>query len=114
MDWRTVLRTGYFTSVGSYFAFLLLEWLKPGFVSNVFSPHLFLAVAIALGILWGWKKEWRNEKYELGIQVTAWLLGFVFAWVAWTIGRPLEEFRVLITLVAVVTPFLICRIIQRY
>lgn len=101
-----LFRTAYLVSLASYLAFLLFEWLRPGFVSDIFSPHLFLAAAIVFGVLWG-RKAMGNEKEEGGMGVVIWTLGMLLAWVVWKEGRPLEEFRVLVTLMALVLPFVI-------
>ena len=45
-----IIKTGFLTSVISYFAFVFFDFLRPGFVSNVFSVHLFLLSAICNAI----------------------------------------------------------------
>ena len=109
----SLARTAYLVSCVSYLVFLFLEWLRPGFVSYVFSPHLFLAAAIVFGVLWGWKGD-GGWKLEAGIRgkVVALIVGLLLAWVVWTMGRSLEEFRILVTLAAFLTPFTIYRLLS--
>ncbi len=104
-----VSRIGFFVSVISYFIFLALEWLRPGFVSFVFSPHLFLAGGIVFGVVWGWGQVENRESahqppYQMKEYVVCLLLGLILGWVVWTEGRGFEEFRVLVTLVTLLTP----------
>jgi hypothetical protein len=81
MDWRSVLKTAYLTSLASEVGFLFLEWLRPGFVTHVFSPHLFLAAALVFGVLWGWKEGvTSNWKMVIGDRlVMVLILGFSIA-----------------------------------
>ena len=115
MDWRPVLKTAYFTSAVSYLFFLLLEWLRPGFVSYVFSPHLFLAAAILFGVLWG-RREQEERGAPMGARAKLFFifLGLLLAWIVWQEGRALEEFRVLVTLIALLTPSTIYHLLSHH
>ena len=51
IDQSIIARTFFLTSFFSFVFFVLLEFLRPGFVSRFFSVHWFLGVAI-LSALW--------------------------------------------------------------
>lgn len=93
--------------------FLLLEWLRPGFVTDVFSPHVFLAAALVFGVLWGWNWDW-GLGLEVGIRekAVALVLGTMLARVVWTEGRALEEFRILTVIAAFFVPFFLLTIFR--
>ena len=104
-----ITRTGYIVSCISYVVFMALDWLRPGFVSNFLSPHLFLLSAIIFGILWAHRSNLQSPNSITNFQSLfhIFLLGFLFAIFAWTEGRPFGDLRVLVTLVAFVVPFLV-------
>ncbi|MEK9130714.1 MAG: hypothetical protein AAB429_01210 [Patescibacteria group bacterium] len=109
-----ITRTAYIVSAVSYVIFLALDWLRPGFVSNFFSPHIFLLAAIISGILWARRPHTPNTITNFHTPIhnfqslfPIFLLGLLLAIFAWTEGRPFGDLRVLVTLVAFVVPFLV-------
>lgn len=100
-----ITRTGYIVSAISYAIFLTLDWLRPGFVSNFFSPHLFLLSAIIFGILWA-RRSYTSAITPFALLPTV-FTAFLLAIFTWTEGRPFGDLRLLVTLTAFVVPFLI-------
>lgn len=47
-----IAKTGFYVSLISYVVFLFAEYVRPGFVMNVFSVHLFLLAVIIFGVWW--------------------------------------------------------------
>lgn len=113
-----IWRFGFFVSVVWYLLFLFFEWLRPGFVSFVFSPHLFLLAAIIFG--WGWSRTASRAGFHLLITsrspktaLTCLVLGLTLAAVFWVEGRSLQEFRPLVVLIAFFTPRLVYLCLRR-
>ena len=113
-----IFRTAYLVSCASSLIFLTLDWLRPGFVSNFLSPHLFLLSAIIFGVLscrqssrpvslpssprrgWGWC----SAVAPILVCLTIGLLLALFTWVE---GRALGDMRILVTIVAFLIPWLV-------
>ena len=100
-----IARTGYVVSVGSYLFFLTLDWLRPGFVSDYLSAHLFLGAAFIFGILWARKATTPGGGRLLTVCFLL-PLGLLLAVFAWKEGRPFGDLRLLVSLIAFVVPFL--------
>lgn len=110
-----ITRTAYIVSCISYVVFMTLDWLRPGFVSNFFSPHLFLLAALIFGILWSRRSSFQSQ-FSLPVRqagITIFPIAILLAIFAWTEGRPFGDLRVLVTLVAFVVPFLVVHSLKR-
>lgn len=107
--WLMIARTGYIVSFVSYVVFLTLDWVRPGFVANVFSPHLFLLSAMVFGILWARHISPRPSSLFPPFFFFIFLLPFSFllAVFAWVEGRPFGDWRILVTLVAFAVPWIV-------
>ena len=114
-----ILKTGTVVSAVSYVFFFVVEWMRPGFVSNVFSVHVFLFSALLFGCLWGIatqkypSEEEVSHRLSLGAFLSACIFGLLLAWFAWTEGRSLGDFRLLLVLISFVAPFLVAGVIRR-
>ncbi len=102
-------RLGYCVSFFSYLFFLMLEYLRPGFVSNYLSVHLFLIPAIIFGILWARK----SPSYPFSSFLFPLSISILFSVFTWREGRAFEDYRVLMTLVAFFLPMLVWRQVQK-
>ena len=107
---KTIARTGFFTSLTSYVLFWLFDLLRPGFVSRYFSVHVFLLLAILFGFWWSRIKEKECEKQWV-YSLIALLFGFLLAVVTWSLGEGFGAYRILIGLIALITPALFFRLL---
>lgn len=107
----SIAKTGFVTSLVSYIAFLALEWMRPGFVSNFLSPHLFLLAGLIFGVWWVMEEQKRPTSPTPMGRITGIIglvaLSFLLAWFAWHEGRPFGDFRVIVALIALGLPSLI-------
>lgn len=55
--WRSLLNTVFYVTSLSWIIFSLLEWRFTGLVSNFFSVHIFLLLALISVILSGFLKD---------------------------------------------------------
>ena len=103
-----IARTGYSVSLISYVFFLALDWLRPGFVANVFSPHLFLLAAIVFGILWARHISPRPSSLFPPFFLFLFILPFslLLAIFAWSEGRSFGDWRILVALTAFLVPWI--------
>lgn len=99
---------------GSWIGFLLLEFLRPGFVTAVFSVHWFLLAAfICAGVsLFDTSpfagpptgQEWRKGG------VFSVVIGAILSILVWRIGAAFGDMRIFFALLAFVLPFLLTRV----
>lgn len=106
-----IVKTGFFSSVFTYGAFLLLDLARPGFVSRVFSVHVFLLAAIVFGLWWGiiLKEEKDRVIWQYTLMI---LLGVILAILSWNAGVAFGPFRLFITALSLVIPLVALRIIR--
>lgn len=103
----TIARFGFSVSLGLYVLLLLLEYLRPGFVSTAMNVHVILLgvvgfiVADAV-ILRGRTVHDADRSPSLLHQLTAGagslIVGIILALVAWSIGSMFGDFRLLFSL----------------
>ena len=109
--WETVSRTGFLTSLVSYLIFWLMDLIRPGFVSRYFSVHIFLLAALLFGLWWSWIVEEYTERPFVQTAI-ALVLGIVVAVLIWFATQGFDGYRVLLTLIGLVTPTLILSVIK--
>jgi len=107
----TIAKTGFLVSLSSYVLFFALDWLRPGFVSDFLSVHLFLLAAIIFGVWWA-VEEPSVIKHSSIVGKIFGILALVFlsvivGWFAWREGRPFADFRPLVALIGLGLPSLI-------
>ena len=98
------------TSWITYGLLLLLEWIRPGFVSYVFSPHLFLFISIILTTVFvGLHKPKCNHDHNLDTpkKILIGLFAIIFCLFAWVESKGMGDLRFLISLGALLTPIMI-------
>ncbi|MDA1038627.1 MAG: hypothetical protein O2877_02985 [bacterium] len=106
------IKSAFSISLATYVLLILAESFQPGFVSNYFSAHWLLLIALVLFIfLLRTDTSWKT------FPTLEWLMTFVlamvFAVVTWKIGRPLEELRILITLIVFALPFALLSTVKK-
>ncbi len=106
-----VARTLFLTSISSFLVFLVSDLLRPGFVSNYFSVHWVLLVAVGSGLWWSLGKGDGQNRPVLQI-VVAFCLGLALATVAWRIGEGFGEYIFLVVAVAFFVPWLILQLLR--
>lgn len=109
---ETLSRTIFLTSLISFIVFLGLDLLRPGFVSNTFSVHWFLLVAIISGVWWAVVVKEQKEKKKLQFLFSA-VLGLAGAFIVWQFRPDLGDYLVLVLPLALVTPFLVRYLLQK-
>ena len=94
-------RLGFITSGLTYLGLVFLEYLRPGFVANVFSVHWILVVAAVFGVWWYKDASDKSGRADLTL-VT--FVGLVFAALVWVEGSVFGDARLFIALAALVLP----------
>lgn len=92
---------GFITFGLTYLGFVFLEYLRPGFVANVFSVHWLLLVTATFGA-W-WYKASSITSGVADVVLTA-FIGLVFAFMVWIEGAVFGDTRLFVTLTALVLP----------
>lgn len=104
------LRSAFLITFTTYLLLILVEVFEPGFVSNYFSAHWLLLVALVLFV---WMIH-RGDKLEIRLRMI-WsatvMVALIFAVVTWRLGGPLNELRPLLTFVALALPFAVTKLL---
>jgi len=98
-----IVRTSILLSLTTYVIFWSADVIQPGFVSRYFSVHIFLFSAIIFGAWWSWMMEDYVEWPWLHVLV-ALTFGVVGAMLTWGLTEDLGVYRLLVSLIAGVTP----------
>lgn len=104
-----LLRTAFITALLSYLGFMFVDYLEPGFVSNVFSVHIVGALAIVLGAAW-YPMATREHRYGYLIPI---LIGLVAALIIWNEGTMFGDFRGLLAAGVLILPWSAARLLSR-
>ncbi len=105
------LKSAFSIGLATYVLLILAESFQPGFVSNYFSAHWLLLLVLVLFIFLLQKDtSWKTSPVLERVMV--FVLAGVFAVVTWKMGRPLEELRILITLVVFALPFALSKTLR--
>ncbi len=108
---ETIARTGFLVSLTAYLVFLLADFARPGFVSNYMSVHWWLFAVIIFVFVWSARLEEVRDH-----PVVQWLVsvmaGIIAAIIVWKIGLKLEEFRILVTLIALILPMVLLGVLR--
>ncbi|EKD67451.1 MAG: hypothetical protein ACD_48C00395G0001 [uncultured bacterium] len=106
-----VARTGFIVSLTSYSLFWLCDILRPGFVARFFSVHLFLLGVILFGIWWGATVEEYTDLPRVQ-HIFLFLSGIFAAAITWNLGDVFGGWRFLVSVVALVAPVLVLRLVK--
>lgn len=105
-----VFRTGFLVSCLSYGLFALADYLRPGFVSYVFSVHWFLLAAMVFGVAWAMTADTRAERSVAAWPMRIGIAALLFT-LFWTEGSVFGDMRILFALTGsaapLVAPFLL-------
>jgi hypothetical protein len=107
----TLARTLFFTSTSSFFVFLIADLWRPGFVSNYFSVHWVLFLAVGSGLWWSFEKDDRPDR-PLHSILAAIGLGIALATVAGRIGDGFGEYLFLVVAVAFLIPLIMFQLLR--
>lgn len=104
------IKTGFYVSILSYAFFAFADYLRPGFVSNIFSVHLFLLAGLVFGILWMVVDEEDVQQSSDAMlfilkNFVHLLLGATLAFILWKEGGAFGDFRILISLLGFLLPW---------
>jgi len=119
----SIAKITFLTSLISYGVFLLFEYLRPGFVSFVFSIHWFLIVIVGCGIwlcrsealqsegrwVGVYQKEVKGRFEEIGGRLMMLIIGLLLMIILLREGEVFGDFRILIGLAGLVLPFVLAR-----
>ncbi len=118
---KRIASTAFYVSLASYFIFALADYVRPGFVSYVFSVHWFLLTAIVSGA-WlmlcphfpsgeaGPGSAGLPTSHFLGratAQLTRAMVGLALLIVFWQEGEVFGDFQIFIACTAFFLPWLI-------
>lgn len=106
-----IAKTGFLTSLTSYAVFTLADFVRPGFVSYVFSVHWFLLSAILFGVWWGFVfKEAENDQPNIfgliGSLFAKTTLSTVIFLIFWRVGQGFGDMRGFLALTSASLPWL--------
>lgn len=108
---EVLARTFFITSTISFFVFLSLDLLRPGFVSDTFSVHWFLLITIVSGIWWGSVVKELKERRVFQI-LSAVIFGLVGVYTTWQFRADLSDFLVLFLPLVLVVPFVVLLLVR--
>lgn len=106
-----LLQTAFYTSLGAYLGFALLEYVEPGFISFSFSPHLAGLFALICGAMMTSSPSTVHHDTFFLRYFLPLALGIVLALVVWNEGEAFGDFRLLLALGCFVLPWLTRRLL---
>jgi len=106
-----IAKTGFIVSVSAYVVYFLADVMKPGFVSNYMSVHLWLLAAIIFAIAWSTTFTKSHDHPNIQFIVSV-LLGVIAAMIAWKTGEDLAEFRILVTIIGATLPMTVLAVLR--
>lgn len=104
---KEIMKTGFLTAFISYIVFLLAEFLRPGFVSFIFSVHWFLLAMLIFGALTTfWPRASRFKPADLRLRpvLLALAVGLILGIMVWRSGAAFGDWRIFVTLAVAVAP----------
>lgn len=110
-----IAKTGFTVSLSSYLLFALFDYLRPGFVSYVFSLHWFLAPIIVFAVLFVLTFASEKKKglfFEIITLFLQFLSGGVIFILIWREGEIFGDFRIFLSLFGFLSPWLAMRLLK--
>lgn len=101
-----IIKTAFLTSFVSYGFFLLCEYLRPGFVSYVFSVHLFIIPIIIFGVWWSVVTKEQSDRSLIWIGFKI-FVGLLLMIILWREGAVFGDMRIFICLIGLALPFVL-------
>lgn len=101
---KELAKTTFVVSFLTYLLFGVAEYLRPGFVSHVFSLHVFLPLIFGSGILWG--AYLPEKRRSLTGIVLIGVISCIFALIVWREGEIFGDLRLLLSLATLFLPIL--------
>ncbi len=105
-------KTAFLTGSVTYVALLLAELIRPGFVVSTLSPHWLLLVVIIAAF--AWTRTDNEQKVGLIRYPILAFLSITLAIIIWKTGESLTDMRIIITLIALLLPWTLSRLITTY
>ena len=105
-------RTGFVMSVLSLIVFWLSDIVRPGFVSRYFSPHVFAVLAVLFAVWWLRTRTRKSKKRPWMRAVVLTFFSLLFLLICWVCGEGFGAFRILFSILAFFTPWLIVKLID--
>lgn len=104
---KSIIKTAFFVSLLSYGCFALADYVRPGFVSYVFSAHLFLIPTLILGIWLGFMEdEIPHSTFYLLPSTFKSLLSLILFILLWREGTVFGDFRLVIAACGLFLPWI--------
>lgn len=104
---KIIIQTAFYVSLLSYGAFVLADYVRPGFVSYVFSVHLFLIPIIAFGV---WLAAMNDAEHASGSRVLGITVKVVFSLVLfvlfWREGDVFGDLRLVVVACGFALPWI--------
>jgi hypothetical protein len=112
---KDIFRTAFWTALVSYLLFVVADFCRPGFVSYVFSVHWFAAAAIIFGalfVLLPSTARFKPADRWFGPYAMALAVGAILAVMLWRTGEVFGDWRVFLSLAALVGPTAMLRLFK--
>ncbi len=106
-----IARTGFLVSLASYLFFWLLDVAHPGFVARYFSVHIFLLGVILFGIWWAVVVEEYVDHHQIQFAFAV-VFGILVSVLVWNIGSSFGVARGIVSLLALLVPVLVLRLVR--
>jgi|GEM_PF-1576158 len=115
MKWNLIAKTGFYSSFIGYLIFILAEYARHGFVSFIFSPHLFLIAILVFGLWWGLEGNYQTNKFSglfswLGLLLASLILFII----VWKEGEVFGDSRVIAALIAFCLPAIVYKLLSSF
>lgn len=113
---RQIVKTAFCTSVITYVTLFLSDYIRPGFVSYIFSVHLVLIPVILFGVWWAFletgeqEPEPKSRLWRYGIMALS--LGLLLAVIFWREGHAFGDFRLVLAAVGFFAPLIILSLLR--
>jgi hypothetical protein len=103
---KDLIKSSFIISMVSYIFFLFCEYLRPGFVSYVFSVHLFLVPIFISGYLLCYE-NYEHKDSRLFLSVISALAGILLMIIIWREGGVFGDMRIFMAIIGLLLPYLL-------
>ncbi len=112
---KDVMKIAFWTALVSYVIFAFVDFWRPGFVSDIFSVHWFLAVTVVFGVLTIFipaSSRFKPADQWLAPYLLAGFIGLLLSILVWRVGTVFGDWRVFLSFVCLVAPGLMLKIFK--